>query len=227
LFIFTSDNGGLHVPELRHEVITHNSPFRAGKGSVYEGGLRIPLLARWPGKIAPNRVIETPVIGTDWTPTLSAIAGRLAPEIDGVNITPLLTGGTIPARSLLWHFPHYTNQGGQPAGAIREGDWKLIEHYEDSRMELFNLRNDAGEARNLAEREPARAASMKEALHAWLRRSDAQMNTTNPNFDPSLHRQLYVEVEPSKFNAARATPDEKKKILEWRKRMDAVVKKKE
>src|SRR2546423_6363276 len=122
ILIFTSDNGGLHVPEGRHPKITHNTPYRAGKGFLYEGGLRIPLIMRWPGHIAAGKVLNEPVINTDWIPTLMELAGLPSPSgLDAVSFAPLLTGrGPAPHRNLFWHFPHYTNQGSRPTAAIRE-----------------------------------------------------------------------------------------------------------
>jgi arylsulfatase A len=224
--IFTSDNGGLHVPELQHEVITHNTPYRAGKGYLDEGGLRIPLIVRWSRKIGAGKVIDTPVIGADWAPTLTDIAERMSPEIDGMNISPLFFGQAIKARRLFWHFPHYTNQGGQPGGAVRDGDWKLIKHYEDGALELFNLKSDPSETSNLAVKEPGRAAELQKALHTWLDESGAQIFTSNPNFNSDRHRELYVDVVPSQFNASRAIPEQQKKMRAWRKKMDAAVTKK-
>jgi arylsulfatase A len=228
LVIFTSDNGGLHVPEGGHKVVTENGRFRAGKGYVYEGGLRVPLIARWPGRIAAGRTEERAVINTDWTPTFCKLAGVEVPKSDGVDISEVLVGKAAAEareRKFFWHFPHYDNQGGQPAGAMRAGDWKLIENYEDGGVELYNLRTDLGETNNLAKLEVARAREMKRELDGWLVAIGAQTNAVNPNFREELWRQLYVDVVPSKFNAARATGDEKEKILEWRKRMDAALKK--
>jgi arylsulfatase A-like enzyme len=113
LVVFTSDNGGLHVPELKHRRITHNTPCRAGKGYLYEGGIRIPLIVRWPGKVPAGTEIATPVISTDWLPTLLELAGaKVPPGLDGVSIAGLLTGtGKLAPRPLFWHVPHYTNQG--------------------------------------------------------------------------------------------------------------------
>ncbi len=144
IVIFASDNGGLHVPEGREDPPTHNTPFRAGKGFLYEGGLRVPLLARWPGRIPACRVTGAPLVNTDLMPTLLELAGlEVPPDLDGVSCAALFRGGAEPAvRAMFWHFPHYTNQGGRPAGAVREGDWKLIEHYEDGRVELFNLQGN-------------------------------------------------------------------------------------
>src|SRR5947207_11635481 len=196
LVIFTSDHGGLHVPEGPHARITHNTPFRAGKGYLYEGGLRVPLIARWPGKVPAGRVVDTPVINTDWLPTLAEIARARTPrDLDGVSIASLLLGRGQPyARRFYWHFPHYTNQGSQPAGAIREGDWKLVEHYEDGRVELFNLAKDISETTDLSAREPRRVARLKNDLASWRKRMGAQTNTPNPNFDPGLAHKIVRDL---------------------------------
>src|SRR5262249_54415549 len=145
---------------------TYNRPFRAGKGFLYEGGLRIPLIVRWPGKVKGDRVVGTPVISTDWTPTLLAVAGLPAREgADGVSLARLLPEGeALPARPLFWHQPHYTNQGSRPAGAIREGAWKLIEHYEDGRCELYDLSQDESETRDLSAKDPGRVALLRGKL---------------------------------------------------------------
>ena len=155
LVIFTSDHGGLHVPEGPHPRITHNTPFRAGKGFLYEGGLRVPLIVRWPGKIQAGAIVDTPVINTDWLPTLLETAGISVPShLDGMSVLPVLLGRDGGGdRPFCWHFPHYTNQGSQPAGAIRKGDWKLIENYEDGRLEALQSADDAGEKNDLAARD--------------------------------------------------------------------------
>jgi arylsulfatase A-like enzyme len=144
----------------------------------------------------------------------------MTPENDGLNILAVLRGQTLRSRSLYWHFPHYTNQGGQPGGAIRDGDWKLIENYEDGSLELYNLKTDIGETNNLATKDPSRATGLQQDLRTWLIQVDAQRNTPNPAFIPQLHKELYEDVVPSAFNAARATPEQRQKILEWRKKMD-------
>ncbi len=141
IVVFTSDNGGLHVPEGRHPKVTYNDPYRAGKGFVYEGGMRVPLIARWPGHIPPGRVVDDPVINTDWIPTLLELAG-LPPAmgLDGISFAPALTGrGPAPQRPLFWHFPHYTNQGSRPSGAMRDGNWVYVEYYDEAKSELYNL----------------------------------------------------------------------------------------
>ena len=143
IFVFTSDNGGLHVLESPGTPATHNRPFRAGKGYLYEGGLREPLIVRWPGTVAAGSTCDTPVVLTDLMPTLLEAAGidpaKTVGPLDGVSIVKLLRGESAAARTLYWHFPNYTNQGGRPAGAIRDGDWKLVEQFEDGSVELFNL----------------------------------------------------------------------------------------
>ena len=163
IVIFTSDNGGLHVPELTHERITHNAPYRAGKGFLHEGGVRIPVIVRWPGQVPAGRVVDAPVVNTDWLPTMLEWAGQPVPDnLDGVSLSGLLAGRSdAPQRVFCWHFPHYTNQGSQPAGAVRDGDWKLIEYYEDQRAELFNLADDVGEMTDLAAREPERVSQLR------------------------------------------------------------------
>lgn len=225
LVIFTSDNGGLHVPEGPHRTITHNTPFRAGKGFLYEGGLRVPLIVRWPGRVPAGRVVDAPVVNTDWLPTLLELAGQPVPaELDGVSLAALLTGrGPAPHRALFWHFPHYTNQGGQPAGAVREGDWKLIEHYEDGRVELFHLVQDPGETNNLAAREPGRVNALRARLAAWRDAMGVQRNTPNPDFDPTQYRRLYVDLDVSRYNPLTAGAGERARILEWRRLMNAAV----
>lgn len=228
LVVFTSDNGGLHVPEARHEKVTHNRPFRAGKGFVYEGGLRIPLLVRWPGRIQPNSVTDVPVINTDWMPTLMQMVG-LGPldRLDGRSIVPILTGtASAEPRNLFWHFPHYTNQGGRPAGAIRQGDWKLIEHHEDERIELFNLKADPGEREDLSNREMQRVRRMRMTLDEWRKSVGAQTNTVNSNFSPQMHAAIYRDYDVSLYDPATATQDEFARVLQWRKAMDEAIRKK-
>lgn len=220
IVIFASDNGGLHVPEAGHRKITHNRPFRAGKGFLYEGGLRVPLIVRWPGQIAPT-VIDAPVVNTDWLPTLLELAGLPpAGELDGQSFAALLRGQPAAARRFFWHFPHYTNQGGRPGGAVRDGPWKLIVHYEEDRRELFNLAEDPSEIRDLAAAQPGRASELANALDGWRVGSGAQSNVPNPAFDPAWHRQVYLDYDASRYDPPAASPEEFARVLEWRKRMD-------
>lgn len=230
LVVFTSDNGGLHVPELQHNRITHNGPYRAGKGFLHEGGLRIPLIVRWPGRVPAGRVTDAPVINTDWVPTLLDLVGHPTPPLtavdplDGVSIARgLLGSGRFPNRRFFWHFPHYTNQGGRPGGAVRDGRWKLIRLYDDSGYELYNLTSDPGERRNVASRHPRRVRTLAQALSAWTTHVGAQTNRPNPNLDEPRFRELYLDIDPSRFEPTRATEPEWNRITEWRRAMDAAV----
>jgi arylsulfatase A-like enzyme len=171
---FTSDNGGLSTSE---GFPTSNLPLRGGKGWVYEGGIREPFLIRAPGVTRSGDVCRVPVISTDFYPTILELLGLPArPEQhrDGVSLVPLLGGETaLPRPGLFWHYPHYSNQGGFPGGAVRMGPWKLIERYEDGGVHLFNLEDDPGERNNLAGDEAERVAAMRARLHEWYREVDA------------------------------------------------------
>lgn len=224
LVIFTSDNGGLSVLEFPGGPATHNTPYRGGKGFVYEGGLREPMLIRWPGRIRPA-VIDTPISHLDLVPTLLTLAGLPVPEgLDGVSLVPLLLEGVPPApRTFHWHFPHYNNQGGRPCGALRDGPWKYVVYYDTQQQELFHLERDVSESRNLAEVEPARLADLARRHDAWLTAIDAQRNRPNPDFDPTLFRKLYVEFDPSR-PILRATATEMEQDMKaWRALMNEVV----
>jgi arylsulfatase A len=226
LVIFTSDNGGLHMPEGPHPRVTHNTPFRAGKGYLYEGGLRVPLIVRGP-RLAGRRVIESPIINTDWLPTLIDLVGsEAANELDGVSQAQLLRTGrpsTMP-RTFYWHLPHYTNQGSRPAGAVRDGKWKLVEHYDDERVELFDLDADVGEARDLSKVEPARTAALRKRLREWRASVGAQANGPNPSVDLDLYRKIYVDFDSTRFDPLRADEAGWKAAAVWRERMNDAVK---
>jgi arylsulfatase A len=228
IIVFTSDNGGLHVQEGPDTPATHNTPFRAGKGFCYEGGLRIPLVTRWTGHFAAGKTIDVPVITTDWLPTLSDLAGVAVPQnLDGASFAKLLTSGEAPAaRPLFWHMPHYCNQGSLPAGAVREGNWKLIEHYEDGRCELFDLNTDISETTDLAAREPARVAELRGKLEAWRRAVGAQDNTANPDFNFAPWKALYQDVDVSRLAAESTAAPMAAKLVDWRKLMNQVTSKK-
>ena len=225
--IFTSDNGGLHMPEGRHPRVTHNTPFRAGKGYLYEGGLRVPLIVDGPG-IAKRRVVDTPFINTDWLPTLLEMVGApVTGGIDGVSQVRLLASaeGRAPVRPLFWHIPHYTNQGSRPAGAVRDGKWKLVEHYDDGKVELFDLSADVSETRDLSLSERDRTATLRSQLQAWRQSMDAQENTPNSAVDETLYRQIYIEFDSTRFDPLRADDAAWKNAAAWRQRMDAAVRK--
>jgi len=196
--VFFSDNGGVGgYRELGIEggEITSNRPLRGGKGMLYEGGIREPTIIRWPAKVKVGTRCATPVIGLDFYPTFLQIAGvekKPGQILDGESLVPLLTGtGTLKRDAIFWHFPAYL-QGGKgtwrttPAGAIRSGDWKLIEFFEDNRLELYNLADDIGEANNLAEKMPEKTRELHDRLVAWRKEVNAPVPTErNAKFDPS------------------------------------------
>ena len=185
LIVFTSDNGGLSTVEGSP---TSNAPLRAGKGWLYEGGIRVPLIVKGPQIDRPGRISEVPVVTTDLAATMLDLAGipdTARKELDGVSFLPLLMGRGDPDRdAIYWHYPHYGNQGGSPGGAIHLGDWKLIEFYEDNRIELYNLEPDPGEQHDLAASEYGRAAEMRQRLHAWRgaggRHAEAESRLSTP-----------------------------------------------
>ncbi len=224
IVVFTSDNGGLHVPEGGHERITHNTPFRAGKGHTYEGGQRVPLIVRWPGHVPAGRVTDAPVNNIDWIPTLLELVGTpVPPGLDGMSFANGLTGGTFPERPLFWHFPHYTNQGGRPGGAVRDGDWMLVEFYDEDKTELYNLAVDAGQGRDLAGREPGRVARLKAALEDWRQLNNVQYNVPNPDCNEAEFRNLYVTTDPSKFDPATADDAGWSHMQNWREKMNQMA----
>lgn len=176
---FMSDNGGLSTAE---GWPTSNLPLRAGKGWLYEGGIREPVLVKWPGVTKPGSICSAPVTSTDFYPTMLDIAdlpARPRQHIDGKSWVPLLKGGEMERGPLFWHYPHYSNQGGSPGAAIRDGDWKLIVWYEDNRRELYHLKEDIGEQHNLVETNPQMADRLSAKLQAWLKETNAKMPTPN------------------------------------------------
>jgi arylsulfatase A-like enzyme len=183
LVIFFSDNGGLSTSE---GWPTANVPLRTGKGWLYEGGIRVPLLIKWPGVTDTRLTCDTPVSSIDFVPTILEMVGlvdQIPDSIDGVSITPLLReNGELERAALYWHYPHYSNQGGSPGGAIRVGSLKLIESYEDGSVELFDLEADPGETTNLADQLPQQVDSLRNLLLAWRLDLDAQMPAPNPNY---------------------------------------------
>jgi arylsulfatase A-like enzyme len=210
--IFLSDNGGLSTAE---GTPTANVPLRAGKGWLYEGGIREPLIIKWPSVTKPGSVCHEPVTSTDFYPTMLEMAGlALRPEqhVDGVSLVPLLKGTATPKReALYWHFPHYSNQGGPPCGAVRAGDLKLIEWYEDDRVELYCLKDDIGEKTDLAARMPEKVEALRKRLHDWRQSVGAVMPTANPNFgkEPPVEKPPAApEAKPPASATAWSTEEE-------------------
>jgi arylsulfatase A len=229
IVVFTSDNGGVHVPELKEDPPTHNTPWRAGKGFLYEGGIRVPLIVRWPGRVKPGSTSDVPAISTDWTPTLLN-AAKLMPDanLDGVSLLRALEGQSVPTRNLFWHIPHYTNQGSRPSGAIRSGNtnWKLIVNYEDGSHELYNLTADPGETRDISNSRPGIAQSLRQQFDTWLKSVDAQSNEPNPAFDKELHRKLYRDTDVSTLKPKATAALTAEPLRDWRKSIDEVVRSK-
>ncbi len=183
IVVFTSDNGGLGMPEIG-PAPTDNAPLRKWKGHVYEGGIRVPLIVRWPGVTAKNATCERYVTGTDFVPTfMDLLQTGWKPTVpDGRSFLPLLRSPqALFARGpVFWHYPHFSNQLGRPAAASRDGDYKLVEHYETGQTELYNLADDLSEARDLAAKEPQRAKAMLAQLNAWRAAVKANMPRPNP-----------------------------------------------
>jgi len=183
----TSDNGGLVLPACQKRPVTHNIGLRAGKGSAYEGGVRVPWIVRWPGVVAPGSLCDEPVISIDAYPTILEITGVADAEghtSDGISIVPLLRQeGNFPKRAIYWHYPHYHPGGATPYSAVRDGDWKLIEFFEDNHVELYNLKDDPEESQDLASRLPEKAESLRTKLHRWREEINAQLPTPNPDYE--------------------------------------------
>ena len=183
--VFFSDNGG-YINEYEGIPVTDNYPLRSGKGSLYEGGTRAPLIVRWPGVAKGGSVCRNPVSSIDFYPTMLGMAGLAGDakhnaDVDGISLVPLLkdSDSKLKERALYWHYPHYYPTT-SPVSSIRVGDWKLLEYLEDGRVELYDLDKDIGEKNNLAEKMPEKAGQLRESLNAWRKDVDAQMPTPNP-----------------------------------------------
>ncbi len=188
VIVFTSDNGGLCTTEGPNTPSTFNGPFREGKGYLYEGGIRVPLLIHAPKQGKPKQIGQQ-VWGPDLTPTLAQLAGinHVPSAVDGISLLGGLQGtkGDLPLRNLVWHYPHYSGQGGRPGGVWRDGPWKLIEFYETGRRELFHLEKDPSENRNLALDESIRVKAMAAKLNDWRNSAKVQLMRPNPKYLPN------------------------------------------
>jgi arylsulfatase A-like enzyme len=193
IVVFTSDNGGLATAEGSP---TCNRPLSEGKGWMREGGNRVPLIVRWPDVAGADRVSEEPATSPDIYPTLleAATCEPTDDQIcDGVSLRPIFEGGDLEREAVFWHYPHYGNQGGTPTGAVRAGDWKLIEFFEDEHVELYDLSADVREVSDCSERQPDVTADLLERLRNWRDDVDAAMPEPNPEFEPWDDR---LEVDP-------------------------------
>lgn len=191
LWVITSDNGGLRYEGKNPTPFTVNAPLRAGKGHLYEGGVRVPLILAGPG-VRANTTRPELASSIDLMPTLLDLCGLPPqPNIDGQS----LRRPSTRERALYWHYPHYSNQGGVPSGALRQGRWKLIEFYEDQRLELFDLQTDPGEQKNLAQKERARAERMRAQLDAWRKEQGAIMPQENAAYQAATADQGLAGAE--------------------------------
>ncbi len=196
LVVFTSDNGGLTQRYGKHDGYTENLPLRRGKGSAYEGGVRVPTIVRWPGVTTAGSVCDEPVMTIDYYPTLLEVTSSPGDKahnasVDGRSITPLLRDPSLTlSRNLYWHYPHYHAGGDSPYSAIRSGDWRLVEFHEDNRVELYNLAKDLGEQNDLSATMSDKVTQLRAKLYAWREQVDAQMPTPNPNYDPARAEQV-------------------------------------
>ena len=184
--VFTSDNGGLiRVYHGDGPNVTTNAPLRSEKGSLYEGGIRVPLIVRAPGLAEPNSVSDEPVITTDLYPTFLDLAGIADSESDsdGRSLRLVLTGDSLERDALYWHYPTYHHS--TPSAAVRRGRWKLIEFFEDGRRELYDLQQDIGEKRDLSAARPGVVNKLTRLLHDWFSRANVQMPIANPHYDQS------------------------------------------
>ncbi len=189
IILFTSDNGG-YVGEYQKRKVTDNTPLRSGKGSLYEGGVRVPLIVRWPGVTPAGAVCREPVVSTDLYWTILDATGCKVKEPpkearDGQSLVPLLKEpkARLDREALYFHFPHYYPTT-TPVSAVRAGDWKLLEYHEDSRVELYNLKDDLGETKDLAAKMSDKAEELLRGLRAWRKGVNAPMPTQNPEFKP-------------------------------------------
>lgn len=195
LLLFTSDNGGNMYSDVEGEVPTSNAPLRGGKAMIYEGGIRVPMVAVWPGRIEPGKTTDAVACSIDLYPTLLEVAGRDPKPgqiLDGVSLLATLTGGGRPDREALFcHFPHYTPAtGNRPATSVRRGDWKLIRFHCDAddrsdRHELYNLRDDLGESTDLAAQRPDLGKELDALISKHLEETAALVPVPNPAYDPS------------------------------------------
>lgn len=189
IIVFTSDNGGMATSNQTGNIPTSNYPLRGGKGHLYEGGIKVPAFIRWQGHIPSGRECVVPVTGTDYYPTLLDLCGLpLLPEQhkDGISLKPALLGQHISRNAIYWHFPHYSGGlGGGPSAAVRSGNYKLIEFFEDNHVELYDLAHDISEQNDLSEVMPELVVKLREQLHDWYKEVNALMPEKNPYYEVS------------------------------------------
>jgi uncharacterized sulfatase len=214
--VFTSDNGGLRkIYTGVGEVVSTNAPLRDEKGTLYEGGIRVPMIVRWPGVVKPSTTCNEPTTTADLLPTFCAMASAKLPDqpIDGLSMAPLLKDPTAKLNrdAIYFHYPHYHHSS--PAGAIRAGDWKLIEFFEDRSLELYNLKDDISESKNVAQSKPDLAKRLQTQLASWRSEVGARMPTKNSKHDPKqadqwwsrrTNKPLDIEAMRKRYETKRA-----------------------
>jgi len=190
--VFTSDNGGLTQRYGKLGGFTDNHPLRRGKGSAFEGGVRVPMIAKWPGVTPAGTVCAEPVIGIDFYPTFLEIAGVKGDahhnrSVDGLSLVPLFKNpkARLKREAIYWHYPHYHAGGDGPYNAVRARDWRLVQFYEDGSEALYNLKSDIGETKNVAAQNAGVASKLRNQLDNWRIAVGAQMPMPNPNHDPA------------------------------------------
>lgn len=188
IVVFTSDNGGLATSKKAGP--TSNTPYRSGKGWLYEGGIRVPLIVKYPHEVKASGVCKEPTMSTDFYPTILQWAGLPPrPELhkDGMSLVPLLKqSGTLNRTDFYWHYPHYHGSTWTPGAAIRSGDWKLIVFYETEKYELYNLKEDPSEKQDLAAQKPEIVKQLKDKLEKWQKDCGAQLPVVNKEYDPTI-----------------------------------------
>ncbi len=186
IILFTSDNGGLSTSEGSP---TTNYPLRAGKGWLYEGGIREPLIIKAPGIIAQPGTSDVPVSTIDFFPTILEMTGtaRTNGAIDGISILPALKSENMISRPLFWHYPHYSNQGGDPGSAVRLGNFKLIDNFETGKQELYDLKNDISESKDISAENPVKSKELFDLLNEWRAKTGAKMMDPNPSWNGIIY----------------------------------------
>ncbi|NIJ45590.1 arylsulfatase A-like enzyme [Wenyingzhuangia heitensis] len=201
IVVFTSDNGGVSAGD---SFSTSNLPLRGGKGYQYEGGIKEPYFIKVPWLKNQVKENNTPVTGTDFYPTLLDLVGaELKPEShkDGISLVPLLQGKQTKERPLIWHYPHYGNQGGEPSSIIRLGDWKLIHYYEDDRNELYNITNDLEERNNVVEKHPELATKLHQQLFDYLKDVNANYPKKDPLYSAKKEQEYLHKIATKKLKS--------------------------
>jgi uncharacterized sulfatase len=217
MLVFYSDNGGLirrgdkgpliaksksHIyrEDVLQYLATSNAPLRNEKGTLYEGGIRVPFIVKWPGKVKAGLKSEIPITSVDILPTLVDVGGGELPSnqiYDGKSILPVLTDNNYNnLRPLFWHYPHYHHD--KPSGAVRLGKYKLIEFYDDSHLELYNLEEDVGEKNNLLDEMPSKANQLWSLLYNWRLSVNAEMPVPNPDFNPEIQEVMGIHPDVKK-----------------------------